>query len=674
MRNIIVIFIVALMLLSGCGSEESQTNSGSQTSNGEPTIIGEWEQVVSSRGGETYNFRTDGTYTWSRYDSISEDRYSFDGKILMLKNRQEQVSFKSNDTMEWGGSNTYVRTKWQTSPIAQEILGSWENANNGTILEFLADGTYEEIRADGDVAPGFYYITNDGQVLALGGMSVLMSFKFEIDDDNLDLIGFANFNRVAEGEARSVDQLQELTVYIQLQGMDGRELQYSHQSDTVPTVIISSPDLEKNVILQYQPYFGLTASLRKGSYEFLVEAPPYTTIQKTVELSEDDQLIEIPLSVELQDIDKLVVLGSTLVNYETGETILDNRRWDFMALRANDPTRYIPTNFFQVYTQYFLDGTNDEPFSFEDGSTTAIRFFENLQQIAYTKNNDLWIADVDWNESKFINPIQVTQIGVFDRPLNFAYAYDNILLTTGSGVLRVNLNTGEVEETVLESYGLEERISPDRRTVLDVLGYDHELIVYDLVTGNQTILMEGMDIRDYHWLDNDKVVLSNPSVKTGTGIWIFNRQTNELMPIILEDQYGWTEFFANHPDGKYILGEHSFGKVTLFNLSNGETTYLSQGLEYARWIDKTHLLFSQDKADDVPLEQRGTWLLDIVTGKSSKITSYPCNSSVVLDNVAVFLANGNLWRLEIETREAVQLTDSGEFNHGQLRKLELLNP
>ena len=178
----------------------------------------------------------------------------------------------------------------------------------------------------------------------------------------------------------------------------------------------------------------------------------------------------------------------------------------------------------------------------------------DLKQVVYVENNDLWLADVDWDSMRMINPQQVTQLGIFRRAkLSDLYWFDNHIILYISKVIGVNLTTGEVKEPPLAPFHLEDRISPDNRVVIQLAGQQDKngtLGVYDIKTDTFTPLLEEADFRNHYWINNEFALLWGKANSAEQGMWLYNRTENSINRV----SDGYTgELFGGSPTGKILF-------------------------------------------------------------------------------------------------------------------------
>ncbi len=233
----------------------------------------------------------------------------------------------------------------------------------------------------------------------------------------------------------------------------------------------------------------------------------------------------------------------------------------------------------------------------------------------YAKDKDVWRADVDWKQMKFVNDRKITAIEQF----NEQYFADNIFLGTEktlvvrnmNSVLRVNLETGDVKPTRIPLLDIGKRKSPDSKSVVGL--QNGQFYCYDADSDDaKTITIGRGAITDYQWLDNDRCV----AIAGGTHVVIYDRKNNTLNEaVVLPAQC--PKIGEPSPDGRFVFC-YNWKGGDLVDLERKTATPLKSGAGIC-WVSNDTFAFSREVPDS---EMRGTWLQTAGQGER-RVSSEP---------------------------------------------------
>jgi hypothetical protein len=275
-----------------------------------------------------------------------------------------------------------------------------------------------------------------------------------------------------------------------------------------------------------------------------------------------------------------------------------------------------------------------------------ISFSPDARRVVFEKNSDLWIADVDWPAGAVRNPRQLTHVGVFNNKTSSYWNGDHLLY----GAYRISLTAENVNEAPVGWFRLEKRIAPDGGAVIGART-NNQLYVYDVALGQATTLMDGVNIRDYLWLDARRAVM----IHGNRDLLLFDRSTAKATKVItgLNLQDGLS---APSPDGRFVFATEFMGleRMLAIDTTTWTTTPVSKDILGIAWLTPTTFLFKRSE----PIEKRGTWIFDMGAKTERKVSPYPWDSIAVLPSpgLIIFRANRNLWRARINGSELTQLT------------------
>jgi hypothetical protein len=282
-------------------------------------------------------------------------------------------------------------------------------------------------------------------------------------------------------------------------------------------------------------------------------------------------------------------------------------------------------------------------------SATGFVYSRDARQLVYARNGDLWLADLDWNLNKAKEGRRLTTTGVFNDTRGGWWSGDSLVV----GEYRVSLRDGHVSEPTIGWFRIEDRRSPDGRTVLRESA-SRELRAYDLRTDSWSdLLLDGVNARSFLWLDDDRAVINN----WNNELLEFDRRRGSVVRVIAKLDW-YDELFAPSPDGRFFMATDGKGdhRLLLIDSRSWAVTPLTAGMRDVVWADAGAFFFARDE----PIEMRGTWRYAVAAGAEQKVSPYPSKQLVVLPaaGYAVFLANSNLWRVDVDGSDLKQLTTS----------------
>jgi hypothetical protein len=280
-------------------------------------------------------------------------------------------------------------------------------------------------------------------------------------------------------------------------------------------------------------------------------------------------------------------------------------------------------------------------------------FTPDAKTMVYAKDGDVWAADLDLVQFKFLNNHKVTAIGQFDDSQNFA---DNILLLThkyalwgiGNRHARIDLETGAVKPMQVQLLVNQKTRSPDSTMVVGIFNGQFMSYDFDSDRGNSRPIGRG-SLSDAQWLDTNRcVILVNRNV-----VGLFDRR-QEKPENICVTPFPVRWLAEPSPSNRYVFcgGDNGVGLVDL------ETKFFiplgadSQSWQGCVWLDGENLLCSWEGLDT---DRRGTWLKNPVSGET-RITDEPfliANNSplvVVLKEagLAVFQTRKGLQKIKLD--------------------------
>lgn len=304
--------------------------------------------------------------------------------------------------------------------------------------------------------------------------------------------------------------------------------------------------------------------------------------------------------------DRLLLIDNDLYDLDTGALIF--KSW----LKKGMPGRL----FYSAETKKFI-GQYEKGFVRygPSGEADAMllekfkpAFSDDLKWAAFARSKDIWRADVDWKEFKFVNERKVTAIEQF----NETYFADSIFLGTDKTVvvrnanklLRVSLETGDVKPVQISLNGIAKRKSLDGKYAVSLeRGQFH---CYDVDADDSKTVQVGRGVfNDYQWLDNDRCAM----IAAGKGVVLYERLKNTLEDVVALpghcDRIGEVS-----PTGRFAFCVGRPG-VVLVDFEKKTAVPITVG-DGVFWLNNETIAFSREVPDS---ELRGMWLQTVGEGE-----------------------------------------------------------
>lgn len=335
--------------------------------------------------------------------------------------------------------------------------------------------------------------------------------------------------------------------------------------------------------------FCLWWFLRKSATSENHPAPPPAIVDNSAKLA----LIE-------SKPERLLLVDNDLYDLDTGDVIFKSWLQDRMPAKLfwEPDSKTMLAQYERGFVRYKLDGK--EVAAIPEKYLFGIA--DDYQWIVFSRDKDIWRAEMDWKELKFANERKVTSIGQFNDQ-NFA---GNIMLGTQktlvvrnamNQILRVNLGTGDVHPTKIPLLEIGKRRSPDSKSVVGI--QNGQFYCYDVDTDTADTMTIGRGaITDYQWLDNDRCVV----IAGGTHVGVYDRKNKTLNEVVaLPGQY--PKVGEPSPDGRFVFCYRSKGGV-LVDLEKKTATPIQGGAGIS-WVSNDTFVLSREVPDS---DLRGTWL------------------------------------------------------------------
>jgi hypothetical protein len=352
---------------------------------------------------------------------------------------------------------------------------------------------------------------------------------------------------------------------------------------------------------------------------------------------------------------RLVMVDNDLFNVETGELIFANWLKHGMPFKIfwEPDSKTVLAQYGEGFIRYGMDGTEkasivlSHPFAIAD----------DYKWIAFSKDGDIWQADVDWKSFKLTNQRKVTSVDQFDD-VNFAgnivLGSDKTLLVNHlSHILRVDLATGEVHPVKIPMTDIHKRRSPDSKWVVGI--QNGQFYCYDLDTDEAKSVQIGRGaVNDYQWLSNDRCV----AIAAGKDVILYDRLKHtltELCPL----PFPCNRVGEPSPDGRFAFckGSRPGAPGLLVDTTNQTTTPIAGG-NGVSWVSNDTFTFSREVPDS---SMRGTWMQS-VGGEEKRVAPEPYLVSNRGESVMrlksagllVFAINQGVMKMKSDGSEAAQ--------------------
>jgi hypothetical protein len=302
----------------------------------------------------------------------------------------------------------------------------------------------------------------------------------------------------------------------------------------------------------------------------------------------------------------LLLVDNDLYDLESGKVIFQNWMKDGTPKKLFYDTK--AKKFLAQYERGFV--RYDEAGAVEATllQRNKAAFSDDYKWAVYSKEKDIWRADMDWANLKFTNERKVTAIEQF----NDLYLADNIILGTEktlvvrnmNQLLRVNLETGEVHPTKIPLGAIGKRRSSDSKSVVGV--QNGQFYCYDVDRDEAKTIQIGRGaLNDYLWFGNDRCI----AIAEGKSVVAYDRSKNTLTELVALPS-PCQNIGEPSPDGRYAFCVGRGGGI-LVDTNKKTAARVTGGLGVC-WISNDTFAFSREVPDS---ELRGTWLQTVGEGE-----------------------------------------------------------
>ena len=318
-------------------------------------------------------------------------------------------------------------------------------------------------------------------------------------------------------------------------------------------------------------------------------------------------------------------------------------------------------------------------------------FSQDFRKYIFQRREDIWIADINVNEGKIVNPKQLTHFGFTENPALWGW-YKNYI---GLGdTFWVNLETGEVQDIAVLKDGfrglnpIEVKSKPDRFFSSDrrfaliswwgvgMVGI--KVLVIDLKTNKTIDILAGLPDQErpgientiVYWLNNRQLIFFYRSNSLKNYLYTFDETGSykrSTLPNLPNNEYGFTlsHIPAIEKEGRKMFSPDSTKYLSYRNGWNVVDPKSTQIIPIDRglitWIDDTHLLFYKSNTS---VSEQGTYIFDLTTNSRKKLFSYTIEGDGLAEDISyynsksnylIFGTQGILWRCRPDGSELTEL-------------------
>ncbi len=394
-------------------------------------------------------------------------------------------------------------------------------------------------------------------------------------------------------------------------------------------------------------------------------------------------------------------MGNLLINLDTLEVVSD--AW---LNRTVTPISNLPGQFWRVTSNYALTVPPYGAYGAEDVQTLGPRGRAPVSPVAEIKGQtwvaadlsryvslhegDLWVGTLDWQDNSSSEPRNLTNIGLLNdlQPITWCgqdFFFHNPQATQ-KPILRIDTQTGDITELAeTKALNANAQGSPDGRFLLlsdggrmtyTAAGGESLLHVFDCVN-NETFSFDStiderhyvgtqkqprriVDLRVQDWLGSDIFVGWGSGAQIG---WFDLAQRKRMIIADIPDVVAELPFSLIHggfvrkaiiPGGQFLdvtllgylqqnppPGTRRVEKRFRIDRINGSAIRLPALLKNPpTWVDENRYVYARRTGS---FSEIGTWLYDVRTGKTVRLTPFFPNGQVHAENRTFTTRAQTLW-------------------------------
>lgn len=283
---------------------------------------------------------------------------------------------------------------------------------------------------------------------------------------------------------------------------------------------------------------------------------------------------------------------------------------------------------------------------------------DTAAEILFAKNGDLFLGKTDWENSNVVDSRRISDSGMFRDDLfmgEWFWTESEIYVSVLGRPHMISLDDGSIVLVPIPARRFIRGTSPNKKLSAFSLA-PREFGVVEFASGDLKKFPTVGELKDLRWLSNDRVAVLGGYRRLS----IYDHQLGKVAgDYELRSQI--TGIGSASPDGKWLIIGSAEG-IQIFEVESGRFTPLKVPVSCVEWVSDSELLGSSSMTSS---ELRGLWRLGL-NGDGEKLSGLPfdtaytqVNPVVRIEDGALFVSGGNLWRYWTADKRLAQLTQVG---------------
>lgn len=305
---------------------------------------------------------------------------------------------------------------------------------------------------------------------------------------------------------------------------------------------------------------------------------------------------------------RVLLVDNDIYDLDTGKMIFSNWLKDGIPLRLfyDLPGKKFVARYEHGFVRYALSGASEATLT----QKVKCAYSNDLKFALFGRAKDIWRADIDWKEFKFVNERRVTSIEQFNDQMlaeSIVLQSDKALLVhTMNKVLRVDLESGDVKPMQISLNEMGKRRSPDGRSAVGLEGGKFYSYDVESNTAKGMVLGRGV-INDYQWLGDERCA----ALLAMKSVLLYDREKHDLSEIAALP-VPCNRMGEASPNGRFVFCVSGVThRGTLVDTVKKSATQVSAGAGVG-WVSDDTFAYSRDVPDS---DLRGTWLQTVGEGE-----------------------------------------------------------
>ena len=305
---------------------------------------------------------------------------------------------------------------------------------------------------------------------------------------------------------------------------------------------------------------------------------------------------------------RLLMVDDDLYDLDTGKVIFSSWLKEGIPLRLfyDLSAKKFIARYEHGFVRYGLNGASEATMA----RKVKCAYSNDLKFALFGQDKDIWRADMDWKEFKFVNEKRVTSIEQFNDQY-FAesivlHSDKALLVHTMNKVLRVDLESGDVKPVQISLLEIGKRRSPDGKSAVGLEG--GKFYSYDVETNSAKGMAVGRGvINDYQWLGDERCA----SIFAMKSVLLYDREKHDLSEIAALP-VPCNRMGEASPDGRFVFCVSGVThKGALVDTVKKSATQVAAGAGVG-WVSNDTFAYSRDVPDS---DVRGAWLQTVGEGE-----------------------------------------------------------